>query len=212
MPLSKDEMIVFLCPNGHRLNGPRSLEGKPGKCPHCGVKFLVPTHDDPSDDDDGGSRILVNERPAAGELAVQGVPGSDVGRDSDAHGFDFNFADTESMGPSATAAVPRIETGSRGDSGVRAGSGPRLGGSHPMAELFARFWDERSRGAFVEVHLDDGAIIIPERYSRELSRSSHGVFAVKDPDGTHTLSLVAWDSVRRINVRRVSKLPKKIFD
>src|SRR5687768_12612727 len=29
------EVFVFLCPNGHKLNGPPSLKGKPGQCPHC---------------------------------------------------------------------------------------------------------------------------------------------------------------------------------
>lgn len=40
------EVFVFLCPNGHRLNGPPSLKGKPGKCPHCQATFLIPTDDE----------------------------------------------------------------------------------------------------------------------------------------------------------------------
>jgi Zn finger protein HypA/HybF involved in hydrogenase expression len=40
------ETFVFLCPNGHRLNGPPSLKGKPGKCPHCHATFLIPTDDE----------------------------------------------------------------------------------------------------------------------------------------------------------------------
>ncbi|HEY2882730.1 MAG TPA: hypothetical protein VGJ15_09860 [Pirellulales bacterium] len=35
--------LVFLCPNGHRLNSPARLQGQPGRCPHCGAKFLIPT-------------------------------------------------------------------------------------------------------------------------------------------------------------------------
>lgn len=35
--------FYFVCPNGHRLKGPSSLRGKPGQCPHCSAKFLVPT-------------------------------------------------------------------------------------------------------------------------------------------------------------------------
>jgi DNA-directed RNA polymerase subunit RPC12/RpoP len=204
MPASNQEMIVFLCPNGHRLNGPRSLEGKRGQCPHCGVKFLVPSHDDPveEEDDAGGSRILVGERPAAGELSVQDLPGSDAG--SGAEEFNFNFAEPERAPPQIEP--PRIDTGPRGD------ASPRAPETHPMADLFARFWEERARGAFVEIHLEEGVVIVPERYSKELSRGTHGVFAVKDPDGTHTLTVVSWASVQRISVRRVSKLPKKIFD
>lgn len=40
------ELFVFLCPNGHKLNGPPSLKGKPGQCPHCGARFIIPTDED----------------------------------------------------------------------------------------------------------------------------------------------------------------------
>lgn len=40
------EVFVFLCPNGHKLNGPPSLKGKAGQCPHCGARFIIPTDDD----------------------------------------------------------------------------------------------------------------------------------------------------------------------
>ena len=46
-PVSSDpNIIVFLCPNGHKLNGPATLKGKPGKCPHCDTRFLIPDDDD----------------------------------------------------------------------------------------------------------------------------------------------------------------------
>ncbi|HTN73817.1 MAG TPA: hypothetical protein VL096_01170, partial [Pirellulaceae bacterium] len=41
-PPAGGDMIVFLCPNGHRLNGPAKLKGKAGQCPHCGAKFRIP--------------------------------------------------------------------------------------------------------------------------------------------------------------------------
>ncbi len=41
-----ENSIVFLCPNGHRLNGPARLQGQAGQCPHCGAKFLVPVISD----------------------------------------------------------------------------------------------------------------------------------------------------------------------
>jgi hypothetical protein len=41
-----ENTIVFLCPNGHRLNAPSRLQGQAGQCPHCGAKFLVPAMDD----------------------------------------------------------------------------------------------------------------------------------------------------------------------
>src|SRR5207248_1536431 len=36
--LSPSDLFIFLCPNGHKLNGPPSLRGKLGQCPHCGAK------------------------------------------------------------------------------------------------------------------------------------------------------------------------------
>jgi predicted RNA-binding Zn-ribbon protein involved in translation (DUF1610 family) len=41
-----ENTIVFLCPNGHRLNAPARLQGQAGQCPHCGAKFLVPAMND----------------------------------------------------------------------------------------------------------------------------------------------------------------------
>jgi hypothetical protein len=49
---SNDEIFVFLCPNGHKLNGPPSLKGRPGQCPHCGARFLIPTDEDLEDEED----------------------------------------------------------------------------------------------------------------------------------------------------------------
>jgi hypothetical protein len=43
---SKETQIEFLCPNGHRLHGPASLQGKPGECPECGSRFHIPTYDE----------------------------------------------------------------------------------------------------------------------------------------------------------------------
>ena len=40
------DLFVFLCPNGHKLNGPPSMKGKAGKCPHCGARFRIPTDDE----------------------------------------------------------------------------------------------------------------------------------------------------------------------
>src|SRR5207253_8227629 len=41
-----EEIFFFLCPNGHKLNGPPSLKGKAGQCPQCGARFLIPTDEE----------------------------------------------------------------------------------------------------------------------------------------------------------------------
>lgn len=41
----KPGTIAFLCPNGHKLNGPEKLAGRLGQCPHCNTKFQIPPLD-----------------------------------------------------------------------------------------------------------------------------------------------------------------------
>lgn len=55
---SSEEMISFLCPNGHQLEAPVSSAGKKGKCPECGAKFKVP------------SMEALEETAASGELEL----------------------------------------------------------------------------------------------------------------------------------------------
>jgi hypothetical protein len=49
-----DEQIVFLCPNGHKLTCAPSLQGRPGKCPHCNAKFLIPDYEAGDDGSESG--------------------------------------------------------------------------------------------------------------------------------------------------------------
>ncbi|MDZ7619553.1 MAG: hypothetical protein U1E05_21340 [Patescibacteria group bacterium] len=59
------DSFEFLCPNGHRLHGPARLQGQPGECPTCGVKFRVPTNENLGADD-------VPKQPiAAGRVAAE---------------------------------------------------------------------------------------------------------------------------------------------
>lgn len=64
------DVFVFLCPNGHKLNGPPSLKGKLGQCPHCGAKFIIPS--DEPDIVEGAE--LVDEPPPESE-AVEAISG-----------------------------------------------------------------------------------------------------------------------------------------
>jgi hypothetical protein len=43
---NRADLFVFLCPNGHKLNGPTSLKGKLGQCPHCGARFHIPSDEE----------------------------------------------------------------------------------------------------------------------------------------------------------------------
>lgn len=67
---AKEPEIEFLCPNGHRLHGPASLQGRPGECPDCGSRFRIPTYEDTS-----------SEEPPEQEISLgraDGREGSDI--------------------------------------------------------------------------------------------------------------------------------------
>ena len=60
-----DDMILFLCPSGHKLHGLKRLAGKVGQCPHCNAKFEIPFPYDTDDEEWGrdGLDDTVTEDP-----------------------------------------------------------------------------------------------------------------------------------------------------
>ncbi len=187
---AKPDLIVFLCPNGHRLNGPASLEGKAGQCPHCGVKFRVPSRDDPPDPEE-------DEEPTS-----PGIQAVDTMADSSSEEPTFNFnVEEPSRGGGSTLSQSPVNAPSNLTSSRTT-----------LADIFTRLWDGRERGSVVELFLAGGQVLVPERFARESSRKSYGVFAIRDPDGTYTVTAVNWDAVSRVSVRHLAKLPKKMFD
>ncbi len=68
-----EEIFYFLCPNGHKLNGPPTLKGKAGKCPECGARFLVPTDEEIAA---AGEEVLgdgESDETLAGDTAAGGI-------------------------------------------------------------------------------------------------------------------------------------------
>ncbi|MGA2032588.1 MAG: hypothetical protein ABSG68_10045 [Thermoguttaceae bacterium] len=70
--------IEFLCPNGHHLHGPASLQGRPGECPRCASQFRIPVYGELSLEDEAGVEIAA-ESPAAPRPA--GPPPAPGGQD-----------------------------------------------------------------------------------------------------------------------------------
>jgi hypothetical protein len=192
----KEPQIEFLCPQGHHLHGPASLQGKPGECPECGSRFRIPTLQE-----------LVTPAPAEEEIRLEEAK---TGR--------------APVAVDAAAAVPEpdnrdIPTAARakpsgGDSLLALDLPPEaiLGppGVHPMAELFARFWTARTEGSRVEVHLASGGVLLPDGYVAAMSQHGHAVLVTRDPDGSHTVTLVPWDSVARVILRGIRQVPGEI--
>ena len=188
--------IVFLCPNGHKLNGPRSLQGRPGECPHCGSKFRIPDYDEDEEDwgEDQHEDTVVDDEIPVGTIVEDGAP------------LDGSI-------PIDLAEIEPIEVGQFPDE-VAFGT-PLADGQpadpHPLSQLFTRLWQEKAHGGIVEVHLADSATLTPEWYSPQMSTGSHAVIAVQDADGSFTITSVAWESVIKVTVRRVQQLPEDMF-
>jgi DNA-directed RNA polymerase subunit RPC12/RpoP len=181
-----EESIVFLCPNGHKLNAPARLQGHAGQCPHCGAKFRIPLPDEPH------GEAEANTTGDNEFMQLEGENGQAVEA--------FDLSSLTASAPAATAAAGKAEESDA--------MGPD---SHPLARLVSRLWSEREHGGIVELHLAGGAMIVPEWFERRLSQSSHGLFAVQAADGTVTMTIVPWDSVSRVVVRGVVGLPDGMF-
>jgi hypothetical protein len=169
-PPRKADEIAFLCPEGHHLIGPNSLVGRPGACPACSVKFLVPNPDE-----------LLDEDEVESEEGISPLI------------FDFEegvaTAEDEFGQPVAEAVVPTL--------------GP----------LFEALWRYKGDGVSIELHLGEGKVIIPHGFARESARLRYGLFTVREANGTHTLSAIAWDSIVRVAVRGLQELPADVhFD
>ena len=187
-----EPQIEFLCPNGHRLHGPASLQGRPGECPECGSRFRIPTYEDVSDEEEMEGEISVGRADGSGPTSQQHI---------DRNEQDAVLGDVEEIveSPEQVPASARPQ---------REG----LAGGHPLARLFGKLWSEKPRGAAVELHLGGGETLRPEQFAPALSRSGYGVFAVREGSGTHTLTVVAWDSIVRVLVRGVAELPDEMSD
>lgn len=174
-----DGEVVFLCPNGHRLHGPAEMVGRPGQCPHCKVRFLIPSPDEVSEEEEEDGAPLE-------QFVIQ--------------------IDTSAKEPSAS-----------GKSGLKAApSAPSPSASaaekaHPLAALLGRLWAYKEQGASLEIHLGDGKILIPDRYSAPAAHPNHALFAVREANGSHTVTAVAWDAIERVAVRQLPQLPKDLF-
>ncbi len=178
------DVIVFLCPNGHKLNCPPNMQGKPGKCPHCGAKFLIPQYsveDEAavSDEEEPPSEADIELEEAEESAASESAPPANSPPELP---FDF------SMGLGGTPEPSSV-----------------------LPSIFNELWMHHDQTLVIEVQLRSGATITPHHYSLNSSRDGYAIFAVKEPHGAYTLSVVAWDQIERITVRGMSELPPEYF-
>lgn len=190
---SREPQIEFLCPNGHRLHGPASLQGRLGQCPDCGSRFRIPVYDEGDD----------NEQA---ELGIE-MGRADGRRSSDSR---IKPPEIGIEGPSRAKAEDEQVPDSPSDA-LRtdvSASDSALGAIHPLGAIFAKLWVEKARGATFELVFDDQRVLTPDVFIKTLSPPSHGVFAIKESNGTITLEAVAWEAVRRLVVRNLKRMPE----
>jgi hypothetical protein len=180
------ELFVFLCPNGHKLNGPPSLKGKAGQCPHCGARFRIPTDEEEEESPD---QAADQQQPMQVILGAPDVTGSG--------GFRFPI---EQFAPEEPSEATLEQSRSTPPAGA-----PGLG------YIFAKLWDDRDDEAEVEIFLSEGEIFSPDHYSPSLSNSDYGVFAIQEGDGSYAITVIPWSAVRRVGVRRMAELPGNLF-
>lgn len=193
--------VAFECPNGHRIVVAASLAGKRGKCSKCGVAVEIPLPNAAVDAGPAPPPSAAERLPALDEAgnfppgpssAKQGESGSET----TARPENWDFIGE----PSGVADWP-AESGS--------GQGVDLG--HPTAALVARLWAERAHGGIIELHLANGSVLLPEWYDANWSRGTHGLFASQAADGSVTLTAVAWDTVQKVVVRKLTTVPDDMF-
>ena len=172
------EVFVFLCPNGHKLNGPPSLKGKPGQCPHCGAKFRIP-----SDDDLAPPPEIPADQPS-------GTPSGA-----------FIFPSLSGGAGEETFAEVEFEDA----------PDPPPAGFHAMSYILGRLWDRKTDDTEMEINLTEGEILVPDLFCESLSSRDYGVFANIEPDGTYSITMIPWGTVRKVGLRKMPELSPKWF-
>ena len=104
----------FLCPNGHRLHGPASLQGRPGECPDCGSRFRIPTYEDIPAEEETEQEIGVGRadgREGSNIGARTTGPGAAFGHPAGGEATEAMFARLWHMRPTGTTVELRLRSG-----------------------------------------------------------------------------------------------------
>ncbi|MFN3152231.1 hypothetical protein [Bremerella sp.] len=189
---SKSDTIMFLCPNGHRLNAPIRLQGQPGKCPHCNVRFRVP-HNTP--DSAENSHAVASSASSAGASSLK--HSGEIKSVSDLP----DLSDLGLRDDAETSDVLHSSIGSK-HSGT-----PVVAGHSRMFVEFTHLWKTRSPDVAFEIHLPEGEVFVPHHYSPEKSSPELGYFARKGDSGKFQIHLIPWKAVCRLVVNGLADLP-----
>ena len=113
---ANEEMIQFLCPNGHELSASVRQAGKKGRCPDCGAKFIVPTLEALESSDGSAGAADAKKNPFANLDSTEEDPANEDSGNPFAN-LDFapDASRTASDASAETQVSPAAGTGSNPD-------------------------------------------------------------------------------------------------
>ncbi|MFM7073054.1 MAG: hypothetical protein ACKO38_14800 [Planctomycetota bacterium] len=197
------ESIVFFCPNGHKLNGPATLRGKLGLCPHCQSRFRIPAEPEAAAPESTPPGELVDDE---GEV-IEGRPldgGSEEGSAEEGGGGGTVDAAADPSGAETAAeAAPAVPWQA---------APPESTDSSRWLELARWLWSQREIRSNVEIRLRNGVSFQPAWFSATLSDGRVGVFARQTEEGLFDIAAIAWDQVDQFDVRGCEQLPPGLFE
>lgn len=180
-PITGPGQIEFLCPGGHHVHCPESLQGKPGRCPECGVKFRIPTYHEPSA---GETDSAV---PAQASNSTSGLSWDALGSDSQ-----------HTCGAGLAPATD--ESAAKGRQGW-----------HPVGRVVARLWPTNHPLHGVELSLTSGQRLLPSGFDAQASTAELGVFTLRDEDDESVVVIIPWQAVESIRILGLEKLPPDLL-
>ncbi|MHB8902638.1 MAG: hypothetical protein ACYC6Y_28090 [Thermoguttaceae bacterium] len=173
------EQIEFLCPNGHRVWAPIGLQGRPGQCPECGSKFHIPTLADYAE-------IPLDILPTEDSVVNLDPLGGLQGNGSPQGKGSSRLARSDLRGPASPAPAA---------------------GPDKMVRLLADLVADLPEGAVIELLTTDGQKYLPARWARSLCDSTRLAFSTNSQDETHSLVILPWSSIARIEIHGLKQLP-----
>jgi hypothetical protein len=80
---------------------------------------------------------------------------------------------------------------------------------HPLARLLEQLWGRQGDAGVIEVQLESGETLVPQFYAATQSRRSHAFIAVGESEDKYSVIAIPWQSVSRITIRGLAKLPEE---
>ncbi|HZZ28323.1 MAG TPA: hypothetical protein VFE46_10015 [Pirellulales bacterium] len=231
--------LDFFCPNGHRISCPEDRAGRDAKCPRCGIALRVPNASGATAKAVGNSTASTpTAGPAAAAIAAAGAnmplagtpdeiaflcpnghrlhgPSRMQGQAGQCPHCGARFLVPVLSEMEQVEEVDLTDLPDDDDPPLQTMEDvppPATGRIHPLCKLLQKLWEERERGAIIELHLEGGTMLLADWFDSKNSRHSHGLFAAQAADGTVTMTIVAWNTVQRVIVRNVEGLPEGMFE